>query len=254
MGNGATYEAYKKRRQNLMQAYSQSPYPQLRQEIGQVGRETQRIAKQTDATLKRQNVPLGARIEGARQLQTDYAQNIGSAFERVSVQDQQRKQDIMRELDAVNVQLAEQEKAEGKGLLNTGIQVASTLAGAGLGLVVSGGNPVGALKFAQYGAAAGQAISGVAGIASGDASEQDWANVGQGIISGVSTLSEQSNLKSIKAENAEAQQMMNDIYNDDTLEEWQRDWKLQQIQLALTNGTPVSEISGFVGEINQGNQ
>jgi len=248
----ADYLKYQQRK--LREQLATSPYNQLRQEIGQVGRETQRIAKQTDATLKRQNVPLGARIEGARQLQTDYAQNIGSAFERVSVQDQQRKQDIMRELDAVNVQLAEQEKAEGKGLLNTGIQVASTLAGAGLGLVVSGGNPVGALKFAQYGAAAGQAISGVAGIASGDASEQDWANVGQGIISGVSTLSEQSNLKSIKAENAEAQQMMNDIYNDDTLEEWQRDWKLQQIQLALTNGTPVSEISGFVGEINQGNQ
>jgi len=248
----ADYLKYQQRK--LREQLATSPYNQLRQEIGQVGRETQRIAKQTDATLKRQNVPLGARIEGARQLQTDYAQNIGSAFERVSVQDQQRKQDIMRELDAVNVQLAEQEKAEGKGLLNTGIQVASTLAGAGLGLVVSGGNPVGALKFAQYGAAAGQAISGVAGIASGDASEQDWANVGQGIISGVSTLSEQSNLKSIKAENTEAQQMMNDIYNDDTLEEWQRDWKLQQIQLALTNGTPVSEISGFVGEINQGNQ
>ena len=248
----ADYLKYQQRK--LREQLATSPYNQLRQEIGQVGRETQRIAKQTDATLKRQNVPLGARIEGARQLQTDYAQNIGSAFERVSVQDQQRKQDIMRELDAVNVQLAEQEKAEGKGLLNTGIQVASTLAGAGLGLVVSGGNPVGALKFAQYGASAGQAISGVAGIASGDASEQDWANVGQGIISGVSTLSEQSNLKSIKAENAEAQQMMNDIYNDDTLEEWQRDWKLQQIQLALTNGTPVSEISGFVGEINQGNQ
>ena len=248
----ADYLKYQQRK--LREQLATSPYNQLRQEIGQVGRETQRIAKQTGDTLKRQNVPLGARIEGARQLQTDYAQNIGSAFERVSVQDQQRKQDIMRELDAVNVQLAEQEKAEGKGLLNTGIQVASTLAGAGLGLVVSGGNPVGALKFAQYGASAGQAISGVAGIASGDASEQDWANVGQGIISGVSTLSEQSNLKSIKAENAEAQQMMNDIYNDDTLEEWQRDWKLQQIQLALTNGTPVSEISGFVGEINQGNQ
>ncbi len=127
----ADYLKYQQRK--LREQLATSPYNQLRQEIGQVGRETQRIAKQTDATLKRQNVPLGARIEGARQLQTDYAQNIGSAFERVSVQDQQRKQDIMRELDAVNVQLAEQEKAEGKGLLNTGIQVASTLAGAGLG-------------------------------------------------------------------------------------------------------------------------
>ena len=247
----ADYLKYQQRK--LREQLATSPYNQLRQEIGQVGRETQRIAKQTDATLKRQNVPLGARIEGARQLQTDYAQNIGSAFERVSVQDQQRKQDIMRELDAVNVQLAEQEKAEGKGLLNTGIQVVSTVIGAGLGLMA--GNPLlGALKGAQYGAAAGQAISGVAGIASGDASEQDWANVGQGIISGVSTLSEQSNLKSIKAENTEAMQVMTNLFNDPNKSETQKQWGLEMIEVGLANGTPMNEIASSLIGLNQGGQ
>ena len=247
----ADYLKYQQRK--LREQLATSPYNQLRQEIGQVGRETQRIAKQTDATLKRQNVPLGARIEGARQLQTDYAQNIGSAFERVSVQDQQRKQDIMRELDAVNVQLAEQEKAEGKGLLNTGIQVASTVIGAGVGLMAV--NPLlGAQIGAQYGASAGQAISGVAGIASGDASEQDWANVGQGIISGVSLGVEQANLNSIKAENTESMAEMTRIWNDDTIPDATKQWMFQQMELGLGQGMSMGEITEAWSGINRGNQ
>jgi len=169
------------------------------------------------------------------------------------VQDQQRKQDIMRELDAVNVQLAEQEKAEGKGLLNTGIQVASTVIGAGLGLMA--GNPLlGALKGAQYGASAGQAISGVAGIASGDASEQDWANVGQGIISGVSLGVEQANLNSIKAENTESMAEMTRIWNDDTIPDATKQWMFQQMELGLGQGMSMGEITEAWSGINRGNQ
>jgi len=245
----ADYLKYQQRK--LREQLAASPYNQLRSEISQVGRETQKVARQTDATLKRQSVPLGARIEGQRQLQTNYAQNISSAYDRVSTQDAQRKQGLMSELDAVNMQIAEQEEQNEKGFLNTAIQVGGTIAGAGIGFVASGFNPAGALIGAQYGASAGQATSGVVGLASGDATAQDWANAGQGLISGISTLSEQANLKSIKAENTEAMQAMNVIYNDPDLTEIERDWRLEQIKVGLGIGMSMKEITDTFTDVNK---
>jgi len=242
----ADYLKYQQRK--LREQLAASPYNQLRSEISQVGRETQKVARQTDATLKRQSVPLGARIEGQRQLQTNYAQNISSAYDRVSTQDAQRKQGLMSELDAVNMQIAEQEEQNEKGFLNTAIQAGGTLLGAGIGVIAAlptGGMSIGAgaMLGGQLGASGGQAISGGYNIAQGDATAQDWANVGQGLISGISTLSEQANLKSIKAENTEAMQAMNVIYNDPDLTEIERDWRLEQIKVGLGIGMSMKEIT-----------
>jgi len=236
----ADYLKYQQRK--LREQLSLSPYNQLQSEVRQVGRETQRIAKQTDATLKRQNVPIGARLEGARELQTNYAQNIGAAYERVSQQDAQRKQGIMGELAAVNMQIAEAKEAKeanDKGILNTAIQVGGTVLGALVGSVVPG---VGTLAGAQAGAAGGQAISGGYNIAKGDATAQDWSNLGQGIISGVSLGAEQANLKSVKAENAEAMQYMTQVWNNKDISDPQRKWMYDQITLGLGQGMTMNEI------------
>ena len=244
------YLKYQQRK--LREQLSLSPYNQLQSEVRQVGRETQRIAKQTDATLKRQNVPLGARIESARELQTNYAQNIGAAYERVSLQDQQRKQGLISELEAVNIQMAEQKEAEDKSTLNTALQVGGTIVGAAAGFIGTGGNPVGALMGAQYGAAAGQAISGGYNIAKGDASAQDWSNLGQGIISGVSLGVEQANLKSIKAENTRTAQFMTKVFNDQNIPDWQSKWILEQAETRLISGNPIDDIMEMYSGINQG--
>ena len=243
MGNGASYNAYKKRKQRLTEAYSQSPYSQLQSEVRQVGRETQRAVKQTGDILKRQNAPIGARLEATRELQTNYAQNIGAAYERVSQQDQQRKQGLILELEEVNARMAEAKEAEDKAALNTAIQVVSTGVGAAVGFVGTGFNPAGALAGAQYGAAAGQAISGGYNIAKGDATAQDWSNLGQGIISGVSLGAEQATLKSIKAENTESMAEMTRIWNDDTIPDAQKQWMFQQIELGLSQGMTMNEIT-----------
>ena len=244
----ADYLKYQQRK--LREQLSLSPYNQLQSEVRQVGRETQRIAKQTDATLKRQNVPIGARLEGARELQTNYAQNIGAAYERVSQQDAQRKQGIMGELAAVNMQIAEAKEAKeanDKGILNTAIQVGGTVLGALVGSVVPG---VGTLAGAQAGAAGGQAISGGYNIAKGDATAQDWSNLGQGIISGVSLGAEQANLKSIKAENTESMAEMTRIWNDDSIPDAQKQWMFQQIELGLSQGMTMNDIMSAWSGVN----
>jgi len=249
MGNGTTYNAYKKRRQGLMGELSRSPYNQLQQEVSQVGRETQRIAKQTDATLKRQSVPLGARIESQRQLQTSYAQNVGSAYDRVSTQDAQRKQGLMLELDKVDAQVKAMEEQQNKGVIDTAIQVGSTLLGAGASLIPGVGFT--ALLGAQYGAAGGQVISGGYNIAQGDATAQDWANIGQGIISGVSLGAEQATLKSIKAENTRTMQFMTEVFNDKNMPDWQSKLIIEQAETRLINGDPIDDIMEMYKGINQ---
>jgi len=231
----ANYLKYQQRK--LQEQISLSPYNQLRSEISQVGRETQKIARQTDATLKRQSVPLGARIEGQRQLQTNYAQNIGAAYDRVSTQDQQRKQDLMLQLDEVNMRLEEAEKLEdqkGKAMLSTAIQVVSTGAGAAFG----------GIPGAQIGAAAGQAISGVVGAVSGDADEQDWANIGMGVVSGLGVFGEQAALNSVKAENAEAQAYLADLSG--RLNDNQRVEAFGMIRDTLSAGRPLSEARAMI--------
>jgi len=248
MGNGTTYNAYKKRRQGLMGELSRSPYNQLQQEVSQVGRETQRIAKQTDATLKRQSVPLGARIESQRQLQTSYAQNVGSAYDRVSTQDAQRKQGLMLELDKVDAQVKAMEEQQNKGVIDTAIQVGSTLLGAGASLIPGVGFT--ALLGAQYGAAGGQVISGGYNIAQGDATAQDWANIGQGIISGVSLGAEQATLKSIKAENTASMSEMTRIWNDPSIPDANKQWMFQQIELGLGQGMTMNEIMETWSDVN----
>ena len=236
------YLKFQKRK--LQEQLSQSPYSNLQREISQVGRETRKIARDTDATLKRQSVPLGARIEGQRQLQTNYAQNIDSAYDRVSSQDQQRKQDLMLRLDEVNMRLEEAEAQKKDGILNTAIQVGGTVLGAGVGLAL--GNP---LLGAQVGAAAGQLISGVQGATSGDADEQDFARIGTGIVSGLGVYGEQSALNSVKAENTEAQAYLGNLVNSGQFDDGQQVQIARYIQQGMAGGQSLAEIKPFIEQL-----
>jgi hypothetical protein len=140
----------------------------------------------------------------------------------------------MLRLDEVNMRLEEAEKIEDqkkKGLINTAIQVGSTAVGAIFGAP-------------QIGAAAGQAISGVVGAVSGDADEQDWANIGMGVVSGLGVYGEQSALNSVKAENTEAQAYLADLSG--RLNDNQRVEAFGMIRDTLSAGRPLSEARAMI--------
>jgi len=201
MGNGAVYDSYKRRRDELRRRQSTSYAGHLRTEIGQIGRQTQQTASQVESTLKRQNVPLSARVDAAGQLNQQFSQQVGQATSTFIQKEQGRQEQISDQLAEVQAAMDEAEAAKKRQTIDMMIQTGATIGGALLAAPTGG---MSLLAGASIGSSVGQASSGAYNVIKGDATAQDYANISEGLLSGAQTVISETKLKSVQTQQQEA--------------------------------------------------
>jgi hypothetical protein len=241
------YSIYLKRKQQELEKQASRSYTGLlRGEISDVGRETERIARETRGFMGRQNVPLSARLEATKELQTNYAGAVGTATRDFMATEQKRQAGISDQLSEVSAAIDEANAQSKRAIQDTAIHVGGFAVGAGITAIT--GNPA----FMQYGAAAGQVASGGVNIAQGQGTAEDWANIGEGISSGAMTLMSEQKLKSVKAKQQLMVQGVGEIINSPNYTEDQKLNALKYAELQSNMGiyvdtdTILQQIQGVI--------